>query len=872
MSGDELRSNLPVRLTSFVGREHELAEVARLLDVARLVTLVGAPGVGKTRLALQVAHELRNRFVDGAGFVELASLAEPSFVPDAVAATLGVQQRPDRPLVDTLAEHLEARHVLLVLDNCEHLLTACATLVEQLLQSAPGLVVLATSREALRAEGEITWRVPSLSTPGAEYRVQTGADAVTDLSRFEAARLFVDRARAALPAFTLTSQDAPAVVTICHRLDGIPLAIELAAARVSALAPVEIAARLDGHLALLHGGRRTALPRQQTLRGAIDWSYELLTEEERTLLRRLAVFAGGWVLPAAEAVCDSQDADGRARDTVLDLLVSLVGKSLVQVDAGTGAERRYRLLEMIRQYGLEKLRESGEEIAIRRRQLAWYVDLAPRSRAGMTGPDSVAWAGRLTAELDNARAALTWSLDDSAGASVHLGMRVAYGFFYLWLFRDLLLEGWHWLERLLTKDQAKGDDAPDGSSVSLSRGVKQRTLPNTPVSMSGSHLRVLALLDLTTLAQQLGRLGRGEEAAQEALALARSVHDRHGEATALSILGNTARAAGQYDRAVRLLAETLPIFRQLGDRGWIVHGLLNLGETVGHQGDFDRARPLLEEGLALAREDGAPWQIGFALKNLGVVVYRQGDLDRGQMLLEESLVVFEQMRATRGLSWSNWDLGHLCLARGEPERAARYFAESFRLCREAGDRLGMPRCLEGLAAAAAMAANGAPGPLATYAAQLLGLAATQRAASGIQVPPVQRPAVERAIAAARALLGDETYAAAFAAGREMPLDRMAEIGLDLARSSVADGSMEPATTTNSQPATDAWSPLTVREREVAALVAAGLTNRQIAARLVISDRTVQGHIASILTRLDFDTRSQIAAWAARRESSASLEG
>jgi len=871
MSGDEPRSTLPVRLTSFVGREWELAEVEGLLGAARLVTLVGAPGVGKTRLALHLAYALRDRFADGARFVDLASLAEPAFVPNAVAATLGVQQQPGRPLPATLAVYLESRRLLLVLDNCEHLLTACATLVEGLLQAAPGLVVLATSREALRAEGETTWRVPSLSTPGAEYRVQAGVDAAADLARFEAARLLVDRAGEAVPAFRPTVDDASAIVKICRRLDGIPLAIELAAARVSALSLVEIAARLDDRLALSSGGRRTALPRQQTLRGAIDWSYDLLTEAERTLLRRLSVFAGGWTVAAAEVICDSTDTDVGGGDAVLDLLVSLVDKSLVQVDACTGHERRYRLLEMIRQYGLEKLREAGEEAAVRRRHLAWYADLSERGRDSLRGPDSVAWADRLMAELDNCRAALAWSLDDPDRGSVYLGMRVSRGLFFLWLTRDLLLEGWHWLELLLAADQRHGDDAAWDGGPAVATRASGITPPGFPPGTPGSHPRIVTLLDLTSLAQQLGRLARGEEAAEEALALARRVHDRHGEANALSILGNIARPAGQYDRAVPLLAESLSIFRELALPGWITHALINLGETLGHQGNLDGARSLLEEAVALARELGGPWQIGFALKNLGVVMYRQGDLDRGEALLEESLVWFEQIHASRGLAWSNWDLGHLRLARGEPEPAAACFAEAFRLCREAGDQVGLPRCLEGLAATMAMAANGAPGALATSAAQLLGLAAAQRAASGIQLPPVQRPAVERAIAAVCASLGDEAYAAAFAAGSQIALDRVIELGLELARGSMPDATPEPTAAPSTPAVADPWSPLTTREREVAVLVATGLTNRQIAARLVISDRTVQGHIASILTRLSFDTRSQIAAWAARREAVPSPE-
>ncbi|MFN8634192.1 MAG: tetratricopeptide repeat protein [Chloroflexota bacterium] len=877
MAYAEPRHHLPVRLTSFVGRERELTEVAGLLDRARLVTLVGAPGVGKTRLALELAQRLTDeawdRFADGIAFVELASLTEPTFVPNVVAAALGIQERADRPLLALLAEQLATRHLLLVLDNCEHLILACATLVETLLPSAPGLVVVATSREPLRAEGEVTWRVPSLSIPDAEYRTQPGTDPAAELTRFESARLLLDRARAAVPAFTLTSDDARAILTICRRLDGIPLAIELAAARVSALSVAEIATRLDSRLALLSGGRRTALPRQQTLRGAIDWSYDLLTDEERRLLRRLAVFAGGCTVGAGCWVAghggdleptSAPIAQDPISDT-LDVLVSLVDKSLVQIDDRAGPERRYRLLEMVRQYGLEKLRDAGEELATRRRHLVWCAELARLGRSGVLGPDGAVWAERLTAELDNARAALAWSLEEPDRVNVSLGLRIAHGFQPLWFQRDHLLEGWHWLEQLLAADPRSDDDLASDSDDRAADPDLQACLPDPPADIPDPHPRVGALLDLTSMALPLRRLEQGEAAAEEALALARRVGDRHGEAAALSLLGsNIYRAAGQYERAIEQLAESLPIFRQLGHRGWIVHALIEIGETVGHHGDLDRAQPLLEEAVALAREDGAPWQIGLSLKNLGVVMYRQGDLDRGQALLNESLVVFERIRATRGLSFAHWDLGHLFLARGDPQRAAECFAESFRLCHEVGDQQGPPRCLEGLAGAAILAANGHPGPLATYSAQLLGRAAVQRTASGIQVPPVQRPAVERAIEGARSCLGDAAYEAAFSVGRDLPLAQAAERALELVRAATVEAPSQVAAPPAPVPDADRRSPLSAREREVAELVAAGLTNPQIAARLVIGGRTVQSHVASILTKLDFQSRAQIAAWVARR--------
>ena len=420
MSHHEPRHNLPARLTSFVGRERESTEIARLLDGARLVTLVGAPGVGKTRLALEVANTLSPHFSDGIWFIELAALAEPTLVANAVAAALGVHEDPRRPLLATLADYLEERHVLLVLDNCEHLVGACAVLAEALLRASTGVRILATSREALRIEGETLWRVPSLSTPDEVPEglvpAPTKGQPAADLSQYEAVRLFVDRARSVLPTFTLTDQHADAVAQICRRLDGIPLAIELAAMRLDGLSVGQIAAHLDDRFALLTAGSRTALSRHRTLRGAIDWSYDLLPDGERRLLRRLAVFAGGWTLAAAERVCGEQ---------VLGPLLGLIGRSLVVTEEHQG-EARYRLLEMIRQYGWEKVAGADEFTKLRDRHRAWLQFLAEQADPLFRFDAQVIdWLDRLDLERDNVRAALVWSEEQPTG--VEAGLRLDRG-------------------------------------------------------------------------------------------------------------------------------------------------------------------------------------------------------------------------------------------------------------------------------------------------------------------------------------------------------------------------------------------------------------------------------------------------------------
>ena len=393
--------NLPTELSSFVGREKELTEVRRLLENNRLLTLTGSGGCGKTRLALAAASELVERFEDGVWMVELASLAEPSLVPQAVAFTLGVRERPGSSLTEALSDYLRTRKLLLILDNCEHLIEACAELVEALLRSCPGLRVLATSREALGITGEIAWPVPSLSLPDLRRLPD-----LESLPRYESARLFVERTAAVRPNFTLTEQNAPAVAQVCYRLDGIPLAIELAAARTKVLSVEEISARLDDSFRLLAAGSRTAMPRQRTLHATMDWSHELLGQKERVVFRRLSVFAGGFTLEAAESVCAGEELQ---RDEVLELLSQLVDKSLVVAQERDGTAR-YRLLETIRQYGRERLEEAGEAAQVREQHAGYYLALAEEAEPELKGDRQVTWLERLETEHDNLRVAMAWLL------------------------------------------------------------------------------------------------------------------------------------------------------------------------------------------------------------------------------------------------------------------------------------------------------------------------------------------------------------------------------------------------------------------------------------------------------------------------------
>jgi predicted ATPase len=389
--------NLPSELSSFVGREKELSEVKRLLADTRLLTLTGSGGCGKTRLALAAATDLLEEFEEGVWMVELAPLADPALVPQAVASTLGVREQPGRSPTETLSDYLSSKQVLLVLDNCEHLIEACAVLAEALLHSCPELRILATSREALGITGEVAWLVPSLSLPDLRHLPE-----IESLPRYESARLFVERTTAVKPTFALTERNATAVAQVCYRLDGIPLAIELAAARAKVLSVEQISERLDDCFRLLAAGSRTAMPRHRTLHATMDWSHDLLPDEEQTLFRRLSVFAGGFTLEAAESVCAGKDLQ---RDEVLELLSHLVDKSLVAVWEKDG-ETRYRLLETVRQYGREKLSESGEEGHLWERHAGYYLALAAKAEPELKGAGQVEWLQRFEWEHDNLRAAI----------------------------------------------------------------------------------------------------------------------------------------------------------------------------------------------------------------------------------------------------------------------------------------------------------------------------------------------------------------------------------------------------------------------------------------------------------------------------------
>ena len=664
------RTNLPVQRTSFVGRVRETAEVTRLLDRTRLLTLVGSGGCGKTRLALHVAGELLNAFPDGVWLVDLAPLSDPILVPRAVANAIGLRDEPGLPLLDTLVAALQPRRLLIVLDNCEHLRDASAHLADTLVRACPNVWILATSRQSLGVAAETSRRVASLPVPEFD-----SVAATTRLGSYEAVQLFVERARALQPGFGLTHQNAQSVSAVCRQLDGIPLAIELAAARVRVLSVDQIAQRLDDRLLLLTGGARDALPRQHTLRATLDWSYALLTDAEQKLFRRLAIFVGTFNLDAVEAVNgDSLSAyDGKATfqldavqrpalatPTVLDLLSDLIDKSMVQVEE-VGGEARYRLLETLRQYGQEKLVELGEAEAIRRRHRRWYRSLVERAEPELTGAHQRFWLDRLQHDYENIRAVIEDSVrvETDVGEGLHIGAALL----RLWVVRGYLAEGRRLLEPLLEASQRRPD------------------VRHTPAGMGALHTVGFAAYfqgDYTAM-QAIG---------EEWLAIAQDLEDERSIWMARDMLARVWMNQGDYVRARNVFADQLGAMRRHGYAFGVASALIGLGVVARLQGDYSSAVAWCEECLEVSRQSGDIWFIGQALSNSGLAHYQLGRYATAHKHFVEALDLRRELDDRSGTAWSLINLGDVALARGELNEARNRFEESLSILTDLGDRSG----------------------------------------------------------------------------------------------------------------------------------------------------------------------------------------
>lgn len=806
-------TNLPsLELTSFVGREREMAEVKHLVTRSRLVTLMGSGGAGKTRLALQVAADLSDQFAKGVWLVELAPIDDPEMVVQTVASVFGVREMTGRPLVQALVDYLRSRDLLVVLDNCEHLVHAAARLATALLRDCPKVRIVATTREALGAPGEVVYRVPSLSCPDPRSIVSA-----EQLASYDATRLFVERAVLNDPRFAATTVTAPIVARICQRLDGIPLAIELAAARVKVLPVDQIARRLDDRFRLLTGGIRTGLPHHQTLRATVEWSYSLLANDERRLLCRLSVFAGAFSLESAEDICGG---GGIAADAVLDLLARLVDKSLVFTEA-RDTDVRYRLLETIREYGRDRLRESGDADAVFSRHLQWHVTFAERAEPELHGPDQVSWLDRLALDYDDFHAALEWARHQDA--ETEAWTRVACALHRFWSLRGYLREGRAWLEQaasldavapalrakaaygasalafdqgdygqaeaLATRSLALHRDRSDALGTALSLNTLGRVAQNrgdfqratglleeaVAISRESGHAWALAqtLSTLGTTARGQRDYRRAKHLLEESLALWRTLGDKSGLAVSLGSLGVIARFQGDYARARALHEESLALRRELRDRLTIATSLGSLGAVFLDQGDPEQARGLFEESLALCRELGDKLDAAAALGNLGLVAYHQRDYERATALLLDALTLWQELENTPAVAASRSVLGMIALAQGDTARAAAQYKQGLALSASLHDRLGIAKCLTGLARVAAARGEYEP------AARFFGAAEALREAVNTPIPTSDRVAYGQAVSAVRGALPGDRFTRAWQQGWTMLPDAIVEEALQI---------------------------------------------------------------------------------------------
>ena len=818
MPAVELQAQLPQEPNSFIGREREIAELCRMLRRTRALTLCGPGGIGKTRLALRLMAATADEYPEGTWFVELADLRQPDLVASRVAAVIGVSEEAGRPLLDTLADALRARRLLLALDNCEHLIQACAQVGQRLLASSPGLRLLSTSREPLRIAAETAWEVPPLSVAPADAE-----RLAKEAHRYEAIRLFADRAAASRPGFAVGPGNAADVAAICRALDGIPLAIELAAARTRVLSPEQISARMGDRFSLLTAGDRSAPARQQTLRAAIEWSYELLAAPERILFRRLSVFTG-WSLEMAEQVCADDDIPAQK---VLGLLAALVDKSLVTLEPAVLGQARYRMLDTIREYAAARLDEAGESARFRLALRDYAVRVAERNGAIGMARVPASWLARVDAlrqydvEARNVIQVLTWCL---AEADAETGMRMCAAVSPCWIVWGTFAEGREWLDLFLALDA-----------------------PAVPATVRGPATVVSAQLALPSdraAAETLARAG---------LELCRDAGDRYWTASALNLLTEIALHTGRTEEATSSADQALSIARDAGD-GWNEGYALGIQAAIAASaGKLREADQLASASVSVMRRIDQQWGVARALLGLGDLARLRGHPGEAHSRYVEALAILQEVGARPEIARCLAGLGRVAMDLGAIEQARRHLTRSLELSQATGSHIGMARGLEAFATLASR--EGQP----ELAVQLIAGAAALREAAGLR--PLSGARTEAYLGSARSL-GGAVVAGLWARGLALTSEEAVALALGaVTRPAAPDGHSRMLNAVEGHEVA-AMPPgsLTPREHQIAALVATGRSNKAIAEELSISPPTVARHIANILAKLGFRSRTQIAVW------------
>ena len=784
---DVFPNNLPVQLTTFIGREKEIAEVKQELIDHRLVTLTGSGGTGKTRLSLQVAADLLDQFPDGIWFVELAPLTDPELVPQTILSTMGINEQAGQAPIELLKEYMHGKRSLIILDNCEHLIEASARVTDILLNATPDLKILTSSREALGLRGELAYSVPSLSMPDIQH-----LPVIEQLSQYEAVRLFIDRASLVSPHFAVDKGNAPFIAQICHRLDGIPLALELAAARVKVLTVEQISKRLDDRFRLLTGGSRTALPRQQTLRALIDWSYDLLSEDERLLLRRLSAFADSWTLEAAEEVCVRQNDTSYSQSIlsyeVLDLLSQLVNKSLVLViekpqssenSLSAQAPLRYRMLETIRQYGHEKLLEAGEANTIRDHHFAYYLQMAKQILPEFFGPKELFWLVWLDDEWDNIRAAMEWSMETRPDAGLELVNCLGYLFLGS---QNNSMDMRNWLLQLISHPANSARTAVRArgllhwawyANVNYETSVRIQSMIDEAVSIyeelgdrNGlAHGYLTAALAANTLEMGLTYF-------EKALTLLHETDDKVWTGFALLYFGWLMETQ-DYNRKLVSLEESLAIYRELGFISGMIEALKQLGALAIREGNFELAHLRLDEALSILQKHASILGNSITMSyDLGDLAYYEGNYGLAQIYYENCLAWASQKGLPLAKAWANARLGYLYTRLGEWEIARRYYRDALIPYQKVNTRTGVLFAVEGLASLAVCQGQW------EKAIKLLSWASKLREDNGELRPPVEEAALNRDLAAIRDHLTEIEFANLTAEGTRMTIDQAIALAMD----------------------------------------------------------------------------------------------